>query len=97
MSDSNQQQQQQDAMEQHLLKIISEEIERKYDCKVLHINLCSIIGTPNVQVKIQYNEDVVYKPCEHWKPEMIIFSERSVRFFRRIDFFDCVKELANKN
>lgn len=84
-------------LEEHLLKIISEEIEKRFNCKVIDISLCSIIGTPNVQVKIKYNDDVVFKPCENWTPESICFSERSVRFFRRIDFFDCVKKLAKEN
>lgn len=85
------------AIEKHLLKLISKEIEKRFDCKVIDISLCSIIGTTNVQVKIQYNADFVYKPNEHWTIEGIVFSERSVRFFRRIDFFDCIKELSNKN
>ena len=82
---------------EHLLKIISEEIEQRFDCKVMDISLCWIIGTPNVQVKIKYNSDFVYKPCENWTPDIICFSERSVRFFRRIDFFDCVKKLSTSN
>lgn len=84
-------------MEEQLLKMISEEIETRFQCKVLDISLCSIIGTPNVQVKIQYNDDFVYKPCENWTPDTICFSERSVRFFRRIDFFECVKKYARSN
>jgi hypothetical protein len=84
-------------MEKHLLKIISAEIEQRFDCKVIDISLCSIIGTPNVQVKIQYNGDFIYKPCENWTPDSIVFSERSVRFFRRIDFFECVKKLGVAN
>lgn len=85
------------ALEKHILKIISDEIETKFNCKVMDISLCSIIRTPNVQVKIQYNDDFVYKPCNDWTPENICFSERSVRFFRRIDFFECVKKLGISN
>jgi len=83
--------------EQRILKLISNEIEQRFNCKVVAINFCLIIGTPNVQVKIQYNDDFIYKPCENWTPESIVFSERSVRFFRRIDFFDCIKSLSAKN
>ncbi len=84
-------------VEKHLLKIISTEIEQRFSCKVIDISLCSIIGTPNVHVKIQYNDDFVYKPCEHWTIDSICFSEKSVRFFRRIDFFDCVKKISHDN
>lgn len=84
-------------VEAHLIKIITEEIEQRFNCKVDHISICEIIGTPNVHVKIKYNEDFVYKPCENWTPESICFSERSVRFFRRVDFFECVKNLAKNN
>ena len=86
-----------EVMEKHLLKIITAEIEQRFNCKVLDISLCSIIGTPNVHVKIQYNDDFVYKPCKDWTPESIVFSEKSVRFFRRIDFFECVKKLGASN
>lgn len=79
------------------MKIISDEIEQRFDCKVIDISICSIIGTANVQVKIQYNSDFIYKPCEHWTIDSICFSERSVRFFRRIDFFECVKKLGLSN
>lgn len=84
-------------VEKHLLDLISKEIEQRFDCKVMDISLCSIIGTTNVQVKIQYDGDFVYKPCENWTPDSICFSERSVRFFRRIDFFDCVKQISTSN
>ena len=39
-------------MEKIILEKISEEIERRFNCKVLHISLCSFFGTPNVQCKI---------------------------------------------
>jgi len=80
-----------------LLNSISAEIETRFDCKVMSIKLCSVIGTPNVMVKIQYNEDFIYKPCEHWTITTICFSERSVHFTRRIDFFECVKNAAKSN
>lgn len=80
-----------------LLKKITQEIEQRFNCKVIDISLCLIIGTPNVQVKIKYNDDFIYKPCENWTPDSICFSERSVRFFRRIDFFECVKKSITQN
>lgn len=73
------------------------EIEERFNCKVISITLCSFFGTPNVQVKMAYNDDFVYKPNEHWTIESIVFSEKSVRFYRRIDFFECVKKMAIKN
>ena len=33
-----------DEMKAHLLKIISAEIEQRFNCKVVDISLCSIIG-----------------------------------------------------
>ncbi len=83
--------------EEYLLKIISDEIEQRFNCKVITISLCQIINTPNVQVKIEYKDDFIYKPCEHWTIESIVFSEKSVRFFRRIDFFECVKKPGISN
>lgn len=84
-------------MEQIILEKISKEIEQRFNCKVLDISMCSFLGTPNVQCKIQYNEDFVYKPCEHWTIEYICFSEKSVKFFRRIDFFNCMKNTSSLN
>lgn len=86
-----------DKLNGQMLQAISKEIEQRFNCKVIYISLCTIINTPNVQVKIQYNEDFVYKPNEHWTIDSICFSERSVRFFRRVDFFDCVKNIPTLN
>lgn len=80
-----------------LLKRISEEIERRFECKVISISFVNMLGTPNVMCKIQYNDDFVYQPCEHFTPLMITFSEKSVTFMRRIDFFDCVKNIKQEN
>lgn len=85
-------------MEQHLLKIISEEIEQRFECKVMSISIQNILGTPNVQVKAQFNEDVLWRPNRELGVfESIVFSERSARFFRRVDFFECVKKLSKEN
>lgn len=83
--------------EKVILKNISAEIEKRFACKVVDISLCHILGTPNVRCKIIYNDDFVYKPNEHWRFETICFSERSVNFYRRVDFFDCMKELTKIN
>lgn len=44
-------------------------------------------------VKIQFNDDFLYKPFSEGlpSPETICFSEKSMTFFRRVDLFDCVK------
>ena len=80
-----------------LLNIISKEISERFKCEVISISLCEIIGTPNVLCKIKYNDDFVYNPCEHFTPKTICFSERTVTFFRRIDYFESVKNLARQN
>lgn len=79
-------------MEEIILQKITQEIEKRFICKVISISLCSIIGTLNVMCKIKYNDDFIYKPCENWTPDSICFSERLVTFTRRIDFFNCMKE-----
>lgn len=80
-----------------ILKNISNEIEQKYDCKVISISLVQILSLC-VQVKIQFNEDFLYKPFDELpKPESIVFSERSIVFFKRVDLFDCVKNISKLN
>ena len=74
-----------------LLKSISNEIEQKYDCKVVTIHIVQLISLC-VMVKIQFNQDVYLKPFDDMpKPESICFSERTVTFFRRVELFDCMK------
>lgn len=82
-----------------ILKNISHEIETKHDCKVVSISFCEIIGTLNVQFKIKFNEDVLYKPFDKNLPDPIFvcFSERSMTFFYRVDLFDCMKKNKNNN
>ena len=84
-------------MEKIILQKITKEIEERFNCKVVSIHMCSFLGTPNVQCKISYNEDFIYKPFEHWTINSIVFSEKSVTFFRRIDFFDCMKNIGALN
>jgi hypothetical protein len=83
--------------EKQILTLVSKEIEERFKCKVISINLTGILGTPNVYCKIIYNDDFIYKPCEHFTPETIVFSERSVTFFRRLDYFNSAKKIANLN
>lgn len=90
MSDNN-------LMADHLLKLITQEIEQRFNAKVISIDMVSILGTPNVAVKMSYNDDFVYKPNEYWTIESIVFSERSVRFTRKLSFFECVKKLSSQN
>ena len=79
-------------MEELILKKISDEIEQKYNCKVISISYAQLLSLC-VHVKIQFNDDFVYKPFDELpKPETIVFSERSIIFFKRVDLFDCVKQ-----
>lgn len=84
-------------MTDHLLKLITREIEERFAAKVISIDMVSILGTPNVMVKMSYNDDFVYKPNEHWTINSIVFSERSVQFTRKISFFECVKKISSQN
>lgn len=84
-------------IEKGIAELIKLEIEERFDCKVISIKVVYILGTPNVMCKIQYNDDFVYKPCENWTISSLCFSERSAWFTRRIDFFNCMKNLANNN
>ncbi|HLD89412.1 MAG TPA: hypothetical protein VI911_00070 [Patescibacteria group bacterium] len=84
-------------MDDLILKNISEEIEKKYDCKVMSICYAELLSLC-VRVKIQYNEDFLYKPFKEMPtPDTIIFSERSVTFTRRVDLFECVKKDCHLN
>jgi len=83
-----------------VLKLITKELEGKYDCKVISINETECLGTPNVNFKIKFNEDYLYKP-EIFRgmpyPEYICFSEKTMMFQKRIDLFDCMKNYASFN
>jgi hypothetical protein len=84
-------------MNKMLLKNISAEIERKYDCKVLSISYAQLLSLC-VSVKIQFHEDFIYKPFEGLaSPSTICFSERSINFTKRVDLFDCVQKESRLN
>lgn len=84
-------------MEELILKNISSEIEKKYNCKVMSIRYAQLLSLC-VMVKIQFNDDFLYKPFDDMpKPETICFSERSMNFTKRVDLFDCVKNNINSN
>ena len=84
-------------MDELILKKISAEIEQKYDCKVISIRYAQLLSLC-VMVKIQFNEDFLYKPFESLPtPETICFSERSINFTRRVDLYECVKQDARLN
>ena len=84
-------------MDKILLKTISDEIEKKYNCKVLDIHFAQLLSWC-VMVKIQFKDDFLYKPFEDMPtPETICFLERSINFVRRVDLFDCVKNNARLN
>lgn len=78
-------------MDEILLKNISNEIEKKYNCKVLDISFAQLLSLC-VMFKVQFNEDFLYKPFDDLPtPSTICFSERSAYFTKRVDLFDCVK------
>ena len=80
-----------------VLKNISNEIEQKYECKVLSIYYAQLLSLC-VMVKIQFKDDFLYKPFEDMPtPETICFSERTVSFARRVDLFECVKNIGSLN
>jgi hypothetical protein len=85
-------------MDELILKSISKEIEKNYDCKVLTINYAQLLSLC-VMVKIQFNEDYLYKPFSSGlpTPEFLCFSERTMTFFRRVDLFNCVKKGCGLN
>lgn len=74
-----------------ILKNILEEIEQKFNCKVISIDYAQLLSLC-VRVKIEFNDDFIYKPFEELpKPETICFSEKTIIFTKRVDLFDCVK------
>lgn len=78
-------------MDELILKQISDEIEAKFDCKVIDIRFAQLISLC-VNFKIKFNEDFIYKPFEGLpSPDMICFSEKTASFYKRVDLFDCVK------
>lgn len=75
-----------------ILKAISKEIETKYNCKVISIDFAQLLSLC-VRVKIQFNDDFIYRPFEQMpKPDTICFSDRTVIFVKRVDLFECVQK-----
>lgn len=84
-------------MNKILLKEISNEIEAKWNCKVLSINYAQLLSLC-VMFKVQFNDDFLYKPFEGLPtPSTICFSEKSANFTKRVDLFECVKNHASSN
>jgi hypothetical protein len=80
-----------------LLLLISNEIEQKYNCKVISINYAELLSLC-VRVKVQFNDDFLYKPFDDLpKPETIVFSEKSIIFTKRVDLFEAYKSYSNQN
>lgn len=85
-------------MDEIILKKITEEIEKKHNCKVLSISYAQLLSLC-VMAKIQFNEDFHYEPewLKYYSISTICFSEKSINLTRRVDLFDCVKNTANLN
>jgi hypothetical protein len=84
-------------MEDIILKRISQEIEMKYNCKVLSISYAQLLSLC-VMVKVQFNDDFLYQPFNDMpKAETICFSERSMMFYKRVDLFNSIKKDAANN
>ena len=85
-------------MDEIILKNIAKEIEEKHDCKVLNIKYAQLLSLC-IMAKIQFNEDFHYQPewLKHYSISTICFSEKSINITRRVDLFDCVKDMAKLN
>ncbi len=82
-----------------LLKKISAEIEQEHNCKVVSIRYAELLSLC-VSVKIQFNDDFLYKPFGNYilpNPETICFSERTMMFTRRVDLYKCAKQDSRLN
>ena len=84
--------------EKYILKLIKQEIEEKHNCKVISIRIAELLSLC-IMAKIQFEDDFHYEPkwLKHYSISTICFSEKSINFVRRVDLFDCIKELSNKN
>lgn len=81
-----------------ILKKISEEIEEKHNCKVVHIKYAQLLSLC-IMAKIQFNDDFHYEPewLKHYSISTICFSEKSINVVRRVDLFECVKQRVELN
>jgi hypothetical protein len=79
-----------------ILKEIANEIEKKHNCKVLNIHYVQLLS-PCIMAKIEFIEDFHYIPeWLKYSINTICFSEKTIRFTRRVDLFDCFKKLSNQ-
>ncbi len=80
-----------------LLKMISQEIEKHLNCKILSINFANLLSLC-VMFKVQFNEDFIYKPSfKYGNPSTICFSDKTMNFTYRVDLFECIKHLSVLN
>lgn len=89
-------------MDELILKMISEEIETKFNVKVLSIGYAELLSLC-VRVKIQFKieDDYLYRPFDRDNklptPDSICFSERWMTFTRRVDLYECVRKNVRLN
>ena len=81
-----------------ILALIKKEIEEKHDCKVVDIRFAELLSLC-VSVKLQFNEDFHYNPnwVKYYSISSVCFSEKSINIIRRVDLFDCMKNLSQSN
>ena len=81
-----------------ILKLISKEIEEKHNCKVIKIHFAELLSLC-IMAKIQFKEDLHYEPewLKYYSISTICFSEKSINITRRVDLFECIKNLSASN
>jgi len=84
--------------EKYILKLITKEIEEKHNCKVINIRFAEMLSLC-IMAKIQFNEDFHYEPewLKYYSISTICFSEKSINITRRVDLFECIKNLSKSN
>lgn len=84
--------------QQIILEKISKEIEEKHNCKVISIRLAELLSLC-IMAKIQFNEDFHYQPewLKYYSISTICFSEKTINITRRVDLFECMKNIAKLN
>ena len=86
------------ATEKYILQEITKEIEKKHNCKVVHIHFAELLSLC-IMAKLQFNEDFHYKPewLKYYSISTICFSEKTINITRRVDLFDCMKKITRDN
>jgi hypothetical protein len=81
-----------------MLENIKNEIEQTLNCVVVNIKYVQLISLC-IMAKIKFNEDFHYNPIwlNRFSINAVCFSEKSIHITRRVDLFDCVKEISNLN